>query len=174
MVWPYRTKRFRHYFCSRACFRSPEYRTRRFWERVDKSGECWLWTGFRDKGGYGRVGHEGRSVLAHRFAYEIAVGPIPDGLDVLHSCDNPPCVNPAHLRAGTPSDNFADMVSRNRWEKPCGERHGMSKLTVESVRDIRARFSASRPSITAVGREFGVSKDTILSVILRRTWKQVA
>lgn len=96
----------------------------RFWQRVDKTaGEdaCWPWTARRDRRGYGRISVPGRRhFLAHRYAFESAVGPITDGLNVLHSCDNPPCCNPAHLHLGTQADNLAEMRARGRaarwWE----------------------------------------------------------
>lgn len=78
----------------------------RFWAKVDKTGTCWLWTGSKDRHGYGHIGIGGRiTVLAHRFSYEEIVGPIPDGLVLDHLCRNPPCVNPAHLEAVTQALN---------------------------------------------------------------------
>lgn len=95
----------------------------RFWSKVDKSGpvvrsdlgECWVWKGSRSRFGYGRfpVEHR-RQVYAHRFAYELAYGPIVLDLLVCHRCDNPPCVNPDHLFLGDNSDNIADRQSKNR------------------------------------------------------------
>lgn len=90
---------------------------RNFWNRVaipDEPG-CWIWTGPRDRFGYGRCG---RSGLAHRYAWECTVGPIPEGLKILHHCDNPPCVNPFHLYAGTPADNTRDGITRGRIKPP--------------------------------------------------------
>src|SRR4051812_22074657 len=86
----------------------------RFWSKVDKTGECWLWTAYRDAAGYGRFGLAGKVQKAHRVSYELAVGPIPAGAHVLHSCDNPPCVNPDHLRVGSRIDNMRDKFMRGR------------------------------------------------------------
>lgn len=89
----------------------------RFWSRVDQSGGpdvCWPWTAMRDKDGYGRVKVQGGTMRAHRLARSLTDGRVPHGLLVLHACDNPPCCNPAHLRAGTDLDNKADMVARGR------------------------------------------------------------
>ena len=80
------------------------------WERLDKSSACWTWTGKRYPTGYGRFGKH----YAHRVAYELAYGPIPEGMHVCHSCDNPPCCNPAHLWIGTPKDNMQDRERKGR------------------------------------------------------------
>lgn len=86
----------------------------RFWARVDKSGECWVWTGAALPAGYGRWKGAHRLVYAHRFSWELANGPIPDGMLVCHRCDNPPCVRPDHLFLGTPTDNIRDMNAKGR------------------------------------------------------------
>lgn len=86
----------------------------RFWSKVDKSGDCWVWTAAVSSKGYGRFKLNGKLVSPHRLAWEWANGPIPDGLVVCHECDNPPCVNPAHLKLGTQSQNMLDCVSRGR------------------------------------------------------------
>ena len=77
----------------------------RFWQRVDKSGECWMWTGSRNTKGYGRFDSDGRHLMAHRVAYEMLVGPIPDGMQLDHLCRVPACVNPAHLEPVTSREN---------------------------------------------------------------------
>lgn len=87
----------------------------RFWSHVDKSGECWIWTASRVPWGYGKTVRNREETYAHRYSWEMAYGPIPDGMLVMHSCDNPPCVNPSHLLLGTPKDNMDDMRAKGRW-----------------------------------------------------------
>jgi hypothetical protein len=87
----------------------------RFWMRVDKSGECWVWTGGRGDHGYGSFSDdEGRSVSAHRFSYQLHNSLIPAGMVVCHKCDNPPCVRPDHLFLGSQADNVRDMMEKGR------------------------------------------------------------
>jgi HNH endonuclease len=84
---------------------------------VDENG-CWNWSKGCDKDGYGKVTHNYQDLRAHRVSYEHHIGPIPDGLFVLHNCDNPPCINPAHLYAGTAQKNIDDKVARDRLNPP--------------------------------------------------------
>lgn len=87
----------------------------RFWAKVDKAGECWIWTGWQRGKGYGGFETEsGTKVSAHRYSYEMAFGPVPAGLHVCHRCDNPPCVRPEHLFAGSNGDNMKDMYRKGR------------------------------------------------------------
>lgn len=86
----------------------------RFWSRVDKSNDCWIWTG-AVASGYGACRYKGKQTTAHRVAYELEVGLIPTGLVVMHRCDNPLCVKPDHLVVGTQSENLRDMVAKGRY-----------------------------------------------------------
>jgi len=87
----------------------------RFWAKVDKSGDCWIWTAYVLPVGYGQFGiRKTKMALAHRYAYEDAIGPIPDGLDIDHMCHNRKCVNPAHLRAVTRKQNLENHSGANR------------------------------------------------------------
>jgi hypothetical protein len=160
----------------------------RFWPKVQVGGpdECWEWQAGKSHG-YGAFGIGGRSgghTTAHRFSYELANGPVPEGMFVCHHCDNPPCVNPAHLYAGTSKDNVRDMVTRGRAKggpKPGGKRPpgynrktreddrrgGIRKFTDEQERQIAERYAAGGVSKSALAREHGVSQPTITAIVAR-------
>jgi len=113
----------------------------RFWSRVDRRGprDCWSWTAGCCTAGYGhfRLGSastgDRRKELSHRLAYELTKGPIPDGLKVLHECDNPPCCNPAHLFVGTHADNMRDMHAKGRQRKQESANHKLRRLRDEQL-----------------------------------------
>lgn len=159
--------------------RKPAPVEERFWRHVKKTAECWIWAGKeKSKRGYGQIGLGGRGAkqaLAHRFSYELHKGPIPCGMVVMHSCDNPRCVNPDHLSVGTHSDNTQDAVSKGRWISvpPLinGERHHSAKLTADDVRMIR-----DNPDIPTkeLADRFGTNATSIQKVRSRKTWKHVA
>jgi len=138
---------------------------RRFWAKVKKTPTCWLWQRALDEWGYGRFG--GGS--AHRVAWRFAYGPVPKGLQVLHRCDNPPCVRPDHLFLGSQADNMADMVVKGRALR--GERNPNAKLTWEAVRAIRAQHAAG-VSKHSLSRQFGVDRTVITSIVDGLTWKE--
>ena len=117
----------------------------RFWSKVDKSGECWTWTAGLDSHGYGRF-HTGVQRSAHRVAWEFAVGRVPDGLWVLHACDNPPCVRPDHMFLGTARDTTADMIAKGRArgfgpvhaaKTRCPQGHGYTPANTYTLRGSR-------------------------------------
>lgn len=144
----------------------------RFWSHVDRRGpdECWEWMGSRYPAGYGRSVRDKRVVVAHRRAWELIVGPIPDGLDLLPSCDNPPCVNPAPLRPGTDADNARDKAERGRAARMCGEESPAAKLTwgtVASIKDLRSRGVSYR----RLAAMFGVTPRTVRLAATGQTWK---
>lgn len=128
---------------------------------------CWEWMGYRDKKGYGRCGSKHGEVLAHRVSYIEFNGPIPNGLHVLHSCDNSSCVNPAHLRVGTNDDNVADRHERNRWASMPGENNPNAKLNWDAVAKIRAD-ARSQEKIAA---DYGVSQITISLIKRGKIWR---
>jgi len=126
---------------------------------------CRVWLGHVDEWGYGRARFDGRIIRTHRVAWELAHGPIPEGMRVLHRCDNPPCCNPDHLFLGTDRDNAADRDAKGRGRL----NRGNPKLTPDQVRDIRRRHAAGE-SQTALARSFPVRQTTISEIIHRRLW----
>jgi hypothetical protein len=108
----------------------------RFWEKVDKTADCWVWTHSTFSGGYGQAftGPGKRCSQAHRVSWEMHNGPIPPALHVLHKCDNPRCVNPSHLFLGTNQDNIADKVAKGR--QPRGEAHAHARYTEQQITDM--------------------------------------
>jgi HNH endonuclease len=156
--------------------------TERFWEKVRRGGldDCWEWTRGRFTRGYGSIGVGGRaggSEGAHRVSWELAHGPIPEGLYVLHKCDNPPCVNPAHLFLGTQLDNMRDAARKGRTARggrARGERIGASKLTEAKVTEIRRRYRAGEETQAELGRVFGVHQASISDIVRGETWRHAA
>jgi hypothetical protein len=151
----------------------------RFWARVDASGgddACWLWIGGRTRlNGYGIISADGHSTTAHRVAWTLTQGPIPDGLYVLHNCptgDNPLCVNPAHLWLGTIADNNRDRVNKGSADTH-GILHPGHRLTEAEVLMIRARYAQGDVFLKDLGSEYGVHFGTIHSIVTRKTWKHL-
>lgn len=141
----------------------------RFWKHVVKSDGCWLWDGRKNGNTYAtiRVGSNGEK--AHRFSYEIAYGPIPPGLVVMHKCDTPACVRPDHLELGTQGDNNRDREKKNRGNHAFGERNGSAKLTQEISDKIRERFNSGATQLD-ICAEFGISIRTLDDIVRGRRW----
>jgi hypothetical protein len=136
----------------------------RFWANVDATGDCWHWTGYRGANGYGRINVAGRTVYAHRAAYELAHGAIPDGLQVLHRCDTPACVRPEHLFVGDWLANARDRAQKGRWP---------AKLTATDVREIRRLHAEGGRTLATLAAQFGVGISAIHRVIHRDGWRHV-
>lgn len=149
----------------------------RFWSKVNKTDSCWEWTGLKLKGRslpYGQITAYGKTYYTHRLSWIIHNGQIPDGKFILHSCDNPPCVNPAHLRAGTIQENNADRILRGRWAH--GQTHSRANLTDKDVLEIRKLYQPGvyrRGTRAAIAKLYGVSPATITLIVARTTWRHI-
>jgi hypothetical protein len=145
-----------------------------FWAKVIKAGpdDCWGWAAGRDDDGYGqfRVTGRRRCMGSHRFSWELHFGAIPEDLQVLHRCDNPPCVNPAHLFLGTNQDNHNDKMAKGRQAK--GERNPGAKLTETQVIEIREVIQDD--GLAALARKYGVSKTQIRRIASGISWPHVS
>lgn len=154
-----------------------KFTAEKFWAKIttpDDLSDCWEWTKSCTGNGYGRLGYEGKLILAHRLAWILTFGPIPEGTGsnevcVLHKCDNPKGCNPNHLFLGTKKDNVDDMRSKGRDNYLTGEAHGSSKLTEVQIREIRAIGYSE--SSRVLGLKFGVSKGCIKDIRRGRTHK---
>lgn len=135
----------------------------------DPKTGCREWQGGRDKDGYGKTMLWGRPISAHRASYLLNIGPIPDGLDVLHRCDNPPCVEPTHLFTGTNMDNIRDRDSKKR--QACGVGNGGAKLSASNVAEIRATYTGAYGEASAFAKKYGVSRSCIWRVVTGRHWQ---
>jgi hypothetical protein len=161
-------------------------REERFWAKVDKRGveECWEWRASRTHGGYGRFRTPQTHLQAHRVAWELTIGAIPEGLDVLHSCDNRPCCNPAHLFLGTDLDNARDRMSKGR--SATGDRNGsrlyperlchgsacihVSSLSDDMVIEIRDRLAAGRWTAQQLAKMYGIGESAVSRIRHRKSW----
>lgn len=161
----------------------------RFWGFVDKSGDCWIWKGCKDRGGYGFFRYKGKSLRAHRVSFELCVGEISEGNYICHRCDNPKCVNPSHLFQGTCMDNWNDCVNkgRSKWkenhpfrENPNlmsrGESVNTSKLTEDSAKSLFIEYITTPKSYGKLKRiceKYGITKSQVFNVLSGKSWSHL-
>ncbi len=161
----------------------------KFWPYVNKTSKCWEWTA-PPVGGYGRIFISGKAKKAHRVSYELHFGEIPDGLLVLHKCDNPICVRPGHLFLGTHLDNCLDKHKKGREniESRSGDNHWMknkpdriakgsayhrSSLTDEQVKSLYCEYFEGGITQRDLAKKYGISHKNISHILLGKTWKHV-
>lgn len=142
----------------------------RFWSKADKitKSPCWRWTGWLDRDGYGRFKANKQLFQAHRYAFFLATGSHADGLHVRHSCDNPWCVNPDHLEAGSQLDNMSDRNGKGRTAK--GEHNGRAKLTQSQVDEIRS-WRKLGASYRGIASRFGINDKTVRQICSGKLWR---
>lgn len=159
----------------------------RFWAKVDKTGDCWIWKAAKLKSGYGKLMvTKTHGMTAHRYSYTLHNGEIPKGMFVCHSCDNPPCVNPSHLWLGTAKDNSQDAKKKGRTavgdkngmrtkphKRSFGQRNGFGKLT---DRDVAQILKLRRDGISGreVASKFGISRDYVYELTTSKTTRGAA
>ena len=149
----------------------------RFWPKIDNQSPflgCWTWTSCTNPAGYGVFRYHGAARLAHRVAWVFFRGPIQNGLCVLHQCDNPRCVNPAHLFLGTQADNVRDMDKKaRRVSRPLfGDAHPRARLTSAAVVRIRSLYETGLGQ-KEIGSRLGVSQSTVSRVLRGAGWNHV-
>lgn len=148
----------------------------RFDQYVDRTDGCWWWTGNRlttPGSEYGAMSVEGKSWRAHRLSYLLHYGDLPAGALICHHCDNPPCVNPAHLYAGDYPSNAADRERRKRRKIPRGEASATSKLTNEQVYEIRRLCATRELTQKQVAKQFDISVQMVACIHNRRNWTHI-
>lgn len=136
-----------------------------FFKKLKKTKTCWIWTGCKLKSGYGQIGrHGGPYYQTHRLSWIIANGPIPDNLQVLHRCDNPPCCNPDHLFLGTHDDNMKDKVIKNRQSR---------KINKDDVIYILKSYKSGDKTASELSKKYNLSRNYINDIIKRKTWAHI-
>lgn len=156
----------------------------RFWQKVDKKSDdgCWEWLGAKCSGGYGSFNQDGISISAHRMAWILTYGDIPEientdfrGTCVLHKCDNRKCVNPSHLFLGSADDNMKDMARKGRGKtrEENGEHNPMSKLTNDDVLEMRKLYSTGNYRQLDLANIYNIKFQTVSNIVRRETWRHI-
>lgn len=150
-----------------------------FWSKVDikdNAKACWNWRAAKKPTGYGNVRIDKKYLLAHRVAFELVNGAIPETFIVCHICDNPSCCNPGHLMLGTIKSNTADMLIKNRQKKHSistrGSKNLNSKLTESDIPEIRLLYGKGKTQ-KAIAQIYGVSPPAVRSILTGKTWRHV-
>lgn len=140
----------------------------RFWNKVKKAepDECWEWQAGCCRDGYGTFHYNGKSTGAHCVSYLLTKGEIPLGMVVMHTCDNPPCCNPSHLKLGTHKDNAHDAIKKGRFSP-------LQKIFVGDVREIRRLYAVGSYTYEGLGTLYGVLKPMICRIVNRNNWKHI-
>lgn len=146
---------------------------RRFFSKVDIRGEneCWIWLGFIQVNGYGQVSYKGKPSKTHRISWLVHNGEIPEGMHVLHRCDNKKCINPKCLWLGTQQENVEDMLNKNRGYVPKGDKHGRSKLVLKEVIEIKEKYNTGKYTYNNLSKEYNVSAVQIFRIVKNEQWK---
>ena len=139
-----------------------------FYEKTKKVGECWEWQGAINWYGYGIIIINGKQVRAHRLSYELSVKPIPQDMIILHTCDNPPCVNPAHLVCGTKMDNNRDAHRKGRRAR--GEKSHLVKITEDDAINI---INDNRPQ-HVIAKEYSIAQGQVSRIKTGKRWKHLS
>ena len=138
-----------------------------FWDKIQKTSSCWLWTGCLNSKGYGNLTLKKKNVKAHRLSWKIHHKKIPKNKHVLHKCDVRNCVNPKHLFIGTNYDNVKDCIKKDRNTK--GEKTKQSHLTAKDIKNIRKKYIPYQHSSLKLAKEYNVYPCTILNIVKRKT-----
>lgn len=152
---------------------SAELDMQRFWSKTRSGTDgCIEWTAAKKSYGYGVFNRDGKhTILAHRMAWILEYGNLPDDSVIMHRCDNPGCVNVKHLMIGSHADNVADKIAKGRGND--GMRHGHAKLTDDVIRQIRSLYQAREANQYQLAKRFGISQSVISEVINRKSWDHI-
>lgn len=145
---------------------------KRFWSKVNRTSHCWIWTASLDGRGYGKfvMWRDGKHTyyIAPRIAWQISNGPVPEGMQVCHKCDNPKCVRIGHLFLGSAVDNAKDMLRKGRFPKRTRELNPNSKLTYKDVQSIR-RIKSTGVSAETISKAYKITKKHVWNLCAKNS-----